>query len=204
MTNLDLTAMDLNSLTAVELRKVGAQAGVKGAAKGKKADLLAALLPMQSLQIRLAEQELARSTKDAKVEAELAAKYQDVLDAEKALEASTAPQATDEVAKAARRSRMGMVIVAKGTEVHKSETFRAAAEALGWNVKIEYMETGEVDEDDEPIIRHHAVATKGGAVVEGSWIGKAWDYANAGAGIGGKARKVRNLKEALRILQNWM
>jgi GMP synthase-like glutamine amidotransferase len=143
----------------------------------------------------------AQAEEAAKVEAEAHAENEQLDDSM----TFDAPEATDEAAaKKARRSRRGMVIVAKGTEVHKSETFRAAAEALGYQVEIEYTETGEVDEDDEPIIRHHAVATKGGAVVEGSWIGKAWDYANAGAGIGGKARKVRNLKEALRILQNWM
>jgi hypothetical protein len=187
ITPAEITA-HLESMTAVDLRKLGAANGIKGASKGKKADLVAAIAA-----IRIEEA--------AKVEAELAAKYQEVLDAEKALEETTAPKSTDEeAAKKARRSRRGMVIVAKGTEIHKSETFRKAAEALGWSVEIEYTETGEVDEDDEPIIRHHAVATKAGAVVEGSWVGKAWDYANAGAGIGGKARKVRNLKEALRIL----
>jgi hypothetical protein len=189
VTPAEITA-HLDSMTAVELRKLGAANGIKGASKGKKADLVAAIAAIriaeaEALAAELAEQELAEQDMT-----EVAAHKDAVVE--------------EELAKKARRSRMGMVIVAKGTEVHKSETFRAAAEALGWNVKIEYTETGEVDEDGEAIIRHHAVATKGGAVVEGSWIGKAWDYPNAGAGIGGKARKVRNLKEALRILQHWM
>jgi Rho termination factor, N-terminal domain len=185
ITPAEITA-HLESMTAVELRKLGAANGIKGASKGKKADLVAAIAAIriaeaEELAAEQAEKELAEQDMT-----EVAAHKDAVVD--------------EELAKAARRSRRGMVIVAKGTEVHKSETFRKAAEALGYQVEIEYTETGEVDEDDEPIIRHHAVATKGGTVVEGSWIGKAWDYANAGAGIGGKARKVRNLKEALRIL----
>src|SRR4051794_32990384 len=96
---LALTETGLNANTAVELRKAAAELGIKGASKGRKADLILAIM------------DLVYAAQDAKKaeDAEMAEKYQAVLDAEKALEASTAPQATDtEVAKAALRSRMGM------------------------------------------------------------------------------------------------
>jgi hypothetical protein len=235
VTPAEITA-HLESMTAVELRKLGATMGIKGASKGKKADLVKAIADMRIAEAEaLAAAEAAKATpapkkgKCTECGRKLKAnEFGELCEADRtygewenthgdegheALLDSTSEQIESQTdcpvchpeldARKARktgRSRAGMVIVAKGTEIHKSETFRAAAVALGYQVEIEYTETDELDEDGEAIIRHHAVATKAGTVVEGSWIGKAWDYANAGAGIGGKARKVRNLKEALRIL----
>jgi hypothetical protein len=179
MTNLlNITEQGLNANTAVELRKAGAELGIKGASKGKKADLIAAIMVLVN---------------EAK--------------AAEAVKAATAPvkHATagddSEEAKKARRSRRGMVIVAKGTEVHKSQTFKAAAEAAGWTVTID-VTARMVEEDGEfyEIECYTATAEQKGSIVVGSWVGRAWDYDGAYAGVGGKARKVRNLKEALRIL----
>lgn len=97
----------------------------------------------------------------------------------------------------AGRSRAGMVIIAKGTELHKSETFRVAAEAKGWTVKVTQTFEGTEDDGDS---RWVATATKGNDVIELSWEGRAYDYPNSGAFLKGKSRKVRNLKEALRLI----
>lgn len=95
------------------------------------------------------------------------------------------------------RSRMGMVIVAKGTEIHKSATFKAAAEAAGWTVNVLGYVTE--DEDDETE-RYVATATKGDNVIELAWYGRAYDYPASSAKFNGRSRKVRNLKEALRLI----
>lgn len=173
ITVTDLITMDLTSLTAVELRKLGGELKIKGASKGKRADLLTAIGAIQ--------------------------------DEQRALVEAPAPavELTDEeAAKKSRRSRRGMVIVAKGTEVHKSQTFKKAAEAAGWTVTID-VTARMVEEDGEffEIECYTATAEQKGAIVVGSWVGRAWDYAGAYAGVGGKARKVRNLKEATRLLR---
>ena len=179
VTPAEITA-HLDSMTAVELRKLGATMGIKGASKGKKADLVA--------EIRIAEAQEA-----AKAAAALAA-------ATAPVHSATAGDDSAE-AKKARRSRRGMVIVAKGTEIHKSQTFAEAAKAAGWSVTIT-RDAQIIEEDGEEfeVDRYVAIATQKGSMVQASWNGKAWDYPNAFAGVGGKARKVRNLKEALRIL----
>jgi len=98
------------------------------------------------------------------------------------------------------RSRAGMVIIAKGTEIHKSETFRKAAEAAGWTVTVQ-SETYELPEGTTGEgTRYYATATKGESHIALAWDGRAYDYPESGASFGGKARKVRNLKEALRLL----
>lgn len=97
----------------------------------------------------------------------------------------------------AGRSRAGMVIVAQGTEIHKSETFRKAAEGLGWTVTIE---TQTYEDGDASNTRHYATATKGQESISLAWDGRAYDYANSSARLNGRDRKVRNLKEALRLL----
>lgn len=175
VTPAEITA-HLESMTAVELRKLGGTMGIKGASKGKKAELVEAIAA-----IRIAE-----------VEALVAAE---------AAKAAPVELTDEEAAKKARRSRRGMVIVAKGTEVHKSQTFKAAAEAAGWTVTIETT-ARMIEEDGEfyEIECYTATAEQKGSIVVGSWVGRAWDYEGASAGVGGKARKVRNLKEALRIL----
>lgn len=96
------------------------------------------------------------------------------------------------------RSRAGMVIIAKGSEIHKSETFRAAAQAAGWSVNV--LGSVNIAEDGEEQERFVAVAKKGDDKIELAWNGRAYDYPTSGATFGGKARKVRNLKEALRLL----
>jgi hypothetical protein len=98
------------------------------------------------------------------------------------------------------RSRAGMVIVAKGTEIHKSKTFQAAAEAAGWTVTMQ-SETYELPEGATGEgTRYYATATKGESHIALAWDGRAYDYQESGASFNGKSRKVRNLKEALRIL----
>lgn len=56
----DLTVIDFDSATAVEIRKLAAEYGIKGASRGKKADLTAALAPF------VAEQRKAKEAKPAK------------------------------------------------------------------------------------------------------------------------------------------
>jgi hypothetical protein len=98
------------------------------------------------------------------------------------------------------RSRLGMTIVAKGTEMHKSLLFKKEAEAKGWTVEIA-RETYELPEDTEGDgTRHYATATKGTESISLAWDGRAYDYAASGAILNGKNRKVRNLKEALRLI----
>jgi hypothetical protein len=98
------------------------------------------------------------------------------------------------------RSRLGMEIVAKGTEIHKSQTFKVAAEAAGWTVTM-MSETYELDEDATGEgTRYYATATRGESHISLAWDGRAYDYPASGASFNGKARKVRNLKEALRLL----
>jgi hypothetical protein len=92
------------------------------------------------------------------------------------------------------RSRAGMVIVAKGTEVHKSATFKAAAEAAGWTVEIS------VQEYEDGGTRHFADAHRGEDAIQLAWNGRAYDYDASSALLNGKSRKVRNLKEALRLI----
>lgn len=100
--------------------------------------------------------------------------------------------------KSAGRSRAGMVIVAKGSEIHKSNTFKVAAEAAGWTVSV--LGSVTTDRDGEEIERFVARATKGDQVIELAWNGRAYDYPSSSAILKGKNRKVRNLKEALRFL----
>ena len=56
----DLTVIDFDAATAVEIRKLAAEYGIKGASRGKKADLTAALAPF------VAEQRKAKEAKPAK------------------------------------------------------------------------------------------------------------------------------------------
>jgi hypothetical protein len=178
---VDLIDTDLRAMKTVELRKLATSGGIKGQSSARKEHLLGLLEPIQLAQVENMEK-VAAQAKEARV--------------------TEGTEVTDEeAAKKARRSRRGMVIVAKGTEVHKSQTFKEAAESAGWKVTIE-VTARMVEEDDEfyEIECYTATAEQKGSIVVGSWIGRAWDYAGAAAGVGGKARKVRNLKEALRIL----
>jgi hypothetical protein len=98
------------------------------------------------------------------------------------------------------RSRAGMVIVAKGTEIHKSTTFKVAAEAAGWTVTLQ-SETYELPEGTTGEgTRYYATAVKGTESISLAWDGRAYDYPASSAVIAGKGRKVRNLKEALRLV----
>lgn len=51
----DLTVIDFDATTAVEIRKLAAEYGVKGASRGKKADLVAALAPFVAEQRKAKE-----------------------------------------------------------------------------------------------------------------------------------------------------
>jgi hypothetical protein len=90
------------------------------------------------------------------------------------------------------RSRAGMTIIARGTEIHKSATFKEAAEAAGWKMIGPHH-----IEDNNTYV---ATAVKGQDKIELVWNGRAYDYAASSARLAGKARKIRNLKEALRSL----
>lgn len=108
------------------------------------------------------------------------------------------PELDTRTARKTGRSRLGMVIVAKGTEIHKSETFRVAAEAAGWIVTVHAEDYS--DGTDEGATRYYADAHRNGDAVQLAWDGRRYDYPSSSARIAGKDRKVRNLKEALRLL----
>lgn len=183
----DLIDVNLAAMKTVELRKLAAKGGLKGQSSARKETLLGLLEPIQAAQVENMEKVAAQAAA-ARAAAAAPVKH------------ATAGDDSEE-AKKARRSRRGMVIVAKGTEVHKSQTFKQVAERAGWTVTID-VTARMVEEDGEfyEIECYTATAEQKGSIVVGSWVGRAWDYAGASAGVGGKARKVRNLKEALRIL----
>lgn len=111
------------------------------------------------------------------------------------------PELDPRTARKTGRSRAGMVIIAKGTEIHKSATFKAAAEAAGWAVRITVtVETVEEDGEEFELEKHTAIATKGDDTMTMVWNGRAYDYPASSMTKGGKGRKVRNLKEALRLI----
>lgn len=234
ITAAEITAQ-LQTITAVDLRKLGATMGIKGASKGKKAELVEAIAA-----IRIAEAEALA----AKIAAEQAA----AAPVAKAPKKGTCEDCGRKVGKSGHptlctacfdyagwenthsdegheldmveiegndcpvchpeldprtavkpgRSRAGMVIVAKGTEFHKSATFKEAAEIAGWGVTIT-VTTG-TDESGEEIEKHTAIALKGDDTITMVWNGRAYDYPASSAEFAGKARKVRNLKEALRLI----
>ena len=179
---VDLIDTDLRTMKTVELRKLAASGGLKGQSSARKEHLLGLLEPIQMAQVENMEKVAAQ------VKAAVDAKVNEGVDA-------TAGD-DSEAAKKARRSRRGMVIVAKGTEVHKSQTFKVAAEAAGWTVTV----TGEVYDGETEATRYYADAYKGENAIQLAWDGRAYDYPASSALINGKNRKIRNLKEALRIL----
>jgi hypothetical protein len=255
MNDFDVTGTDFQNLTAVELRKFAAKAGVKGASKGKKADLIAALEVIEAAQLKAAVD--AKAAAEAKpVEAPKVAKnlcpicglrkkYSGAANGEVAprlsdmcnpcyaeggwenshsdsnhdaiLETPVADRTPEQLAEIegcwicfpdlnlakftvrGARSRAGMVILAKGTEYHKSATFKAHAEAAGWTVTVA-EERYEVEDDEEGMTRYFATATKGEHSISLAWDGRAYDYHASSARLAGKDRKVRNLKEATRLL----
>lgn len=223
-----LTETGLNLNTAVELRKAAAELGIKGASKGRKADLIREIMILV---------DAAKAEAAAKVESPKAATRKGSCEdcgrkvvnsihstlcpvcydyagwenthsdsghgdhagapSEEMADCPVCrPELDKRFSRREGRSRAGMEIVAKGTEVHKSNTFKVAAEAKGWIVKV--MDTHEGTEGEDA--RYVATATKDGDTIELSWNGRAYDYPNSGATLNGKARKVRNLKEALRLL----
>ena len=99
----------------------------------------------------------------------------------------------------AGRSRAGMVILAKGTKIHKSQTFKVHAETSGWTVQILGSVIGDGGEGDGEE-RYVAIARRGDDLIELAWNGRAYDYSSSSANLNGKSRKVRNLKEATRLL----
>lgn len=107
------------------------------------------------------------------------------------------PELDPRTAPKAGKSRAGMVIVAKGTEIHKSNLFKAEAEKAGWTVEI--MEQ-DYEDGDETNTRYFATATRGSESISLAWDGRAYDYHASSAVLKGKNRKIRNLKEALRLI----
>jgi hypothetical protein len=240
---IDLTAIEIQNLTAVELRKLGGQAGIKGASKGKKEFLMGTLMEIRHEQLREAEAAAAKLEAEAASAALAEAETTPVFTAPargKCTECGRNedfrgsglceadrthgewenahsdenhgkgreiegcwicyPELDGRKARREGRSRAGMVIVARGTEIHKSATFKAAAEATGWVVTM-MSETYELPEGAEGEgTRYYATATRGDDSISLAWDGRAYDYAASSAQLGGKARKIRNLKEALRVL----
>lgn len=251
MLNTDLQGTDLTALTAVDLRHYAAKLGIKGASKGRKADLLVALKAIQTKQVTERRRQDAAAKKElaAKIAADQAAKVavpgtsiranaakgkctecgrkedfrasglctacREYGEAENAHSdeshgeqdeqsgANTAdcpvchPELDPRKPRSAGRSRAGMVIVAKGTEVHKSLLFKRTAEAKGWTVEIS---TEEYADGDETNTRHFADAHRGDEAIQLAWDGRAYDYDASSAKLNGRDRKVRNLKEALRLI----
>ena len=235
-----LTETGLNANTAVELRKAAAELGIKGASKGRKADLIAEIMKLveaakEAAQVaelqKIAKAPIKKTTGkgtcedcsrkvNKKIHPDLCPvcydyagwenthndagheALADSMDSAEAEETTDCPVCHPELdrrkVKATGRSRAGMVIVAKGTEVHKSETFRVAAEAAGWRVSIHVEDYS--DGSEEGATRHYADAHRDGEAIQLAWDGRAYDYPSSSARIGGKDRKVRNLKEALRLL----
>lgn len=234
--NATITAAEitgqLEGMGAVELRKLGATMGIKGASKGRKADLVAAIAAIriaevEALAAKLAEQDAAakpvrkgyctdgcgrRISREVRGIELCTPCYDyaswenqhgddnhddgDVTDEQCPV---CHPELDPRTPVQSRRSRAGMVIVAKGSEVHKSETFKVAAEAAGWTVSI--LGSVNLGQDGEEQERWVAVATKAnGDNIELAWNGRAYDYPSSSARLGGKTRKVRNLKEALRLI----
>jgi hypothetical protein len=251
MNDFDVTGTDFHLLSAVELRKFAAKAGVKGASKGKKADLIAALETIEAAQLKAAADAAKAKPSKPKPQMEkhnprvrrvpgkgdctecgrkLGAEdfgglcaadrayaewenahsdegHAEVLETGEAVTREIAdsmagcpvchPEMDPRKPKTARRSRAGMVIVAKGTEVHKSETFRKEAEKLGWAVTVQEQT---YDDGDALNTRYYANAHRGADAIQIAWDGRAYDYPSSSARLAGKDRKVRNLKEALRFL----
>lgn len=232
----DLKNIDLDAATAVELRKLAASIGIKGASKGRKAELLPSLKAEKAAQLEDAA-EYAKPVEVAKAEPVAATPKKGICEDcgrrvgksghptlctpcwEYASAENTHSDDGHEIAKEdgcpvcfpeldprtpvkPGRSRAGMVIIAKGTEIHKSETFRVAAEAAGWSVNVVGTVVTQEDEDGEEfeIERYVAIATRGEDIIDLSWDGRAYDYPHSYAKMSGKVRKVRNLKEALRFL----
>ena len=215
-----LTETGLNANTAVELRKAAAELGIKGASKGRKADLIAEIMKLvEAAKAEAAKQAEAKPVKKGTCEdcgkrrisklvvgpnlcdvcydyAGWENTHQDGDTGPEDHESCPIchPELDKRYVVREGRSRAGMEIVARGTEVHKSETFKVAAEAAGWTVKI-HTETYEGGNT-----RHYADATKDGKAIQLAWDGRAYDYPASSARSGGKDRKVRNLKEALRLL----
>lgn len=231
MTTIDLTTTDLTVLGAVALRKLAAQAGIKGAHSGRKNDLALALAEIKTSQL-IAQDEAKKAAAAKKAPARRADgtlkgkctdcgrrpitknvigpelcdiclsyaewenTHQDGDDTEGHEDCPIChPELDKRYSTRNGVSRVGQEIIAKGTEVHKSATFRNLAEAQGWTVTIqtEAYEGGNT--------RTYATATRGDDSLSLAWVGKAYDYPNSSARVAGKDRKVRNLKEAVRLLE---
>jgi hypothetical protein len=244
MNDFDVTGTDFHLLSAVELRKFAAKAGVKGASKGKKAELIAALEVIEASQLEAARIEIeaakaaaapapAKTVKAPKLcsicnkrrpSSKNGKSYADQCDPchqeggwenthsdgghDAILEIGEADRTdaqAEEIdgcwicfpelneAKKERTvrtgvNRQGQVVVAKGD---KAEVFRAAAEAAGYDVKV----------DTETSFGYvTASAAKDGKLIELVWFADAYLYGASFVEVAGKRRKIRNLKEALRLI----
>lgn len=224
---IDLTATDLTAKTAVELRKIGAEAGIKGASKGRKDELMHQLVKIQQEQIEAKRQEEQAKAKSEEPKRGICTECgrkedfqgsglceadREYAESENAHgdEDHEGPEPTEgdfrndcqvchpeldrRSARRIGRSRAGMVIVAKGSEIHKSLLFKREAEAKGWTVEIS------AEEFDGGNTRHFADAHRGDEAIQLAWDGRAYDYSASSARLKGRSRKVRNLKEALRLI----
>lgn len=219
---LNLTEEGLNANTAVELRKAGAELGIKGAAKGRKADLIAAIMVLVNeakAAAKPVETPKGKCTDCGRKEgfrgSQLCDECREYAEWEnthsdhghddgKGEYAEQCPVCRPELdprtARKTGRSRAGMVILAKGTEVHKSNLFAKEAEAKGWTVTT-MSETYELPEGTTGEgTRWFATATRGEESISLAWDGRAYDYHASSAVLAGKPRKIRNLKEALRLI----
>lgn len=196
MNILDIDLADLDTTGTVALRKLARELGIKGMSSARGADLREAITDLyEQAEQEIEDEELEEDEEELESESR-------VIEVEvEAVEAGTAMK-LGEKSKVVGKSRAGMVIIAKGSEFHKSATFKAAAEAEGWDVTITVtLDEENVDEETgEPIEKHTAVATRDGDEITLVWNGKAYDYPASGAVLDGKARKVRNMKEGLRFL----
>lgn len=172
-----------------DLRKIYSAQGIKGFSSANRAIFTAAFEADWDLAIveDAARKPVLTAEQDASVNRVVAA-----LDAAFSAAAEQVEVFAEEMTARPKmgKSRAGMVIIAKGSEVHKSEVFKIAAQAAGWTVTIT---SGGED-------HFYADAHKDGNAVQLAWEGRAYDYHASSATFGGKSRKVRNLKEALRLL----
>jgi hypothetical protein len=210
-TKFDLTALtsaDIHQLTAVELRKLGSQCGIKGASRGKRDELLKALTIVRASQLKAKAEaeEKAKAEAEAKAAAEASAKAAAEATNDDgpvtvrkgqprtgfaipkpAVEKATRPRAGVSI------SRQGQIVRAKG---NKAEVVRAAAAAIGYAVKI---------------------AVKGGQTIltatsefrqlclvwddRGRYVYPASKWETSDGDGNTVIRRVRNVSEALRLIE---
>jgi len=170
-------------MTAVELRVLGRQLGIKGASKGKRLDLLKGITTIRHEQLAAAEAERAAAEAEQQACAAEAATSKMELD-----ETRNAPPAGGK-----RIGRKGQAIYAKGD---KYAIVAAEAERLAYVVS-KTTSDGNTILQAIAGIRHLTLMwdAKGRYIYSAS----SWKLSASEAGKP-KARRVRNVAEALRLL----